>query len=330
KAEAIVLPMTDITATPVPLRIMLNGKEYAATLPPVAGFTGIEAGYRYVYTVSVSDGSAGLSGVATPWNTEHGDDIPFDEEKPGPTPAPPLPASPIPMSMELINKGTFMMGSLDEEVGRGTNETLHEVTISDDFYISRYATTNAEFAAFLNAEGVGSDGEGIVDGYGNQLLIVENTVMGLLWDNNEWKPVNGMGTHPVIHVTWYGAKAFADWVGMTLPTEAQWEYACRAGSQAAWCFGDDVNLLENYAWYYPSAGSTTHPVGEKSPNAWGLYDMHGNVCEWCSDWYNGENKRVRRSGSWNMLASFSRSASRFAESPSDTKIHLGFRVAYVP
>jgi hypothetical protein len=88
KAEAIVLPMADITATPVPLRIMLNGKEYTATLPLVAGFTGIEAGYKYVYTVSVSDGSLRLTGVATPWNTVHGEDIPFDEERPAPSPTP--------------------------------------------------------------------------------------------------------------------------------------------------------------------------------------------------------------------------------------------------
>ncbi len=101
-----------------------------------------------------------------------------------------------------------------------------------------------------------------------------------------------------------------------LPTEAEWEYACRSGSSGIYCLGDDEKLLGEYAWYINNSDQETHPVGEKKPNAWGLYDMHGNVWEWCQDWYGDYSQgsvidpvglssgtdRVSRGGGWNVLS----------------------------
>jgi formylglycine-generating enzyme required for sulfatase activity len=124
-----------------------------------------------------------------------------------------------------------------------------------------------------------------------------------------------------------------------LPTEAEWEYACRAGSTTRYCFGDDEGELFEYAWYSDNSGGT-HPVGTKKSNDWGLYDMHGNVWEWCEDWYgdypSGEvtdpagpsrgSERVARGGGWYDGAHFCRSGSRGSVTP-DLRGHwLGFRL----
>ena len=131
-----------------------------------------------------------------------------------------------------------------------------------------------------------------------------------------------------------------------IPTEAQWEYSCRAGSTMKWCFGDSERQLEDYAWYKGNSGGTTHPVGQKKPNAWGLYDMHGNVWEWCSDWYgdryyesspasdpegpSSASGRVFRGGCWGGGAGICRSARRGRRGPSGRYFYLGFRGAAVP
>ena len=132
-----------------------------------------------------------------------------------------------------------------------------------------------------------------------------------------------------------------------LPTEAQWEYACRAGSTTKYCFGDDETTLGDYAWYSANSDSKTHPVGQKKPNAWGLYDMHGNVWEWCQDWYDSgyyakspEDDptgpatgpcRVIRGGGWGSgVAGGCRSAGRRYTGPGHRSEDLGFRVSRVP
>ena len=152
---------------------------------------------------------------------------------------------------------------------------------------------------------------------------------------------------PVENVSWNSAAEFCQKAsakaGMTvrLPTEAEWEYACRAGSRTRYGFGDKEAALGDYAWFSENSGGKPHPVGQKKPNAWGLFDMHGNVCEWCSDWWGHYSKagnrdpkgsasgsyRIMRGGSWSYSATECRSACRLECTPSYGMIYLGFRVA---
>ena len=153
------------------------------------------------------------------------------------------------------------------------------------------------------------------------------------------------------NVSWYDAVEFcrrlSDKTGKTvrLPTEAEWEYACRAGSKTRFPFGDSESALGDYAWCGSNSGGKTNPVGQKKPNAWGLYDMHGNVWDWCADWYGDYPKgaatdpqgpaagrdRFLRGGSWNNVAGSCRAASRRKFGPgSRFYIDIGFRCAMTP
>ncbi len=127
-----------------------------------------------------------------------------------------------------------------------------------------------------------------------------------------------------------------------LPTEAEWGYACRAGATTKYSFGDSDSALSEYAWYSGTSGETTHAVGGKKPNPWGLYDMHGNVLEWCQDWYDedypsgsvtdstnaasGSLRVLRGGGSWNFFSDRCRSAYRSRYTPDNRLNNLGFRV----
>ncbi len=128
--------------------------------------------------------------------------------------------------------------------------------------------------------------------------------------------------------------------GYRLPTEAEWEYACRAGTSTRWSFGDDANKLKDHAWYKPNAAKKTHPVKAKRPNPWGLYDMHGNVAEWCQDFYAeeysdgdvvqdprgpaGGEDRVLRGGSWAVDEDSCRSSARNFEAPGFADVCFGY------
>ncbi len=159
--------------------------------------------------------------------------------------------------------GTFLMGSPPDEVGHTNDETLHAVTISEGFWLSKYEVTQAQWEAVMGAN-----------------------------------PSNYPGAdNPVDSVTWEDVRLFLLYLNYAkatalyrLPTEAEWEYACRAGESARFYWGDDPNATEidNYAWHSSNSGGVPHPVGEKLPNDWGLYDMSGNLWEWCQDWYGGD------------------------------------------
>jgi formylglycine-generating enzyme required for sulfatase activity len=172
---------------------------------------------------------------------------------------------------------------------------------------------------------------------------------GLNYQQGKWVAVQGMDNHPVIYVSWYGATEFAASLGGRLPTEAEWDYACRANTNTPYYFGTCLlNIHANYDWPYPYnmcyntnnfAPRKTQKVGSYPPNGFGLYDMHGNVWEWCSDWYGPYPQiaetdpqgpeigpfRVCRGGGWSNIAKSCRSAMRYPR-PMEQARTLGFRV----
>jgi formylglycine-generating enzyme required for sulfatase activity len=218
----------------------------------------------------------------------------------------------------LIKGGAFQMGSPSSEVDRESDEIQHSVTLSD-FYLSEKEITNEQYCRFLNAKSVGSGGQLAVSGYGAQTL-VEAHHWGVQYVNGSWQPASGKSNYPVVKVSWYGAKAYCDWAGGRLPTEAEWEYACRAGTTSPFNTGNNLTTSQaNYegnSSYNGNAKGTylarTQPVGSYPPNAWRLYDMHGNVWEWCWEWYgayssgaqtdpvgaSSGSRRVYRGGGW--------------------------------
>lgn len=220
------------------------------------------------------------------------------------------------MTFVLIPAGTFMMGSPEGESGRSDDEQQHQVTISRPFYLQTTPVTQGQWQRVM--------------------------------DKNPSYFKDCGEDCPVEQVSWIDVQGFLRKLNQMentdtyrLPTEAEWEYACRAESTGRWCFGDNEADLGKYAWYDVNSQGKTHPVSQLKPNAWGLYDMHGNVWEWCQDWYgeyprvpvtdphgpdNGKY-RVLRGGSWFNLAWGTRSAGRCGFNPDDRYSSIGFRVA---
>ena len=237
-----------------------------------------------------------------------------------------------------IKGGTFTMGSPESEPERKPDdrETQRRVTLSD-FYLSEKEITNEQFCRFLNANKIPKNGMGNVSGFGKQLLVEAYDKTGVYYKGGEWHPAPGKPDYPVMFVTWFGAKAYCDWAGGRLPTEAEWEYACRAGTTTPFNTGNNITTAQaNYNGLSPYNGNATgrsmnrtQPVGSYAPNAWGLYDMHGNVWEWCGDWFENFNtvavtnpkgptsgsNRVLRGGSYYRSATDCRSAHRGAGAP---------------
>jgi formylglycine-generating enzyme required for sulfatase activity len=261
--------------------------------------------------------------------------------------------NPISIETVLIPAGTFTMGSPLTEPGRLTDELQHQVTLSA-YRMSKYETSNAQFATYLNARNIGSNGEDALGAFPTQPLIYENPNFGLIWTGTQWQPVSGKENFPVVNVTWYGAREFATFAGGRLPTEAEWEYACRGNTTTAFSTGACLNDTQaNYRWEWPLPGCSnantaylneTLPIDSYSPNAYGLYNMHGNVWEWCADWYGDYTTaaqtnptgpstgtyRVIRGGSWDNYAQFCRSAFRDGFYPYSVNGEVGFRLAFVP
>ena len=227
------------------------------------------------------------------------------------------------LELVLIPAGPFDMGSPDNEAGpwRGREGPVHRVRITKPFYMGKYEVTQEVW-------------EKVMGSNPSEFKGAKNPVENVSWEDCQdfLKKLNAL------------AKAQGTF---RLPTEAQWEYACRAGTKTRFCSGDADAGLADYAWYDANSGNTTHPVGTKKPNAWGLYDMHGNVQEWCADWYGKDyygksprddptgpavgNVRVLRGGVWNDSPGYCRSASCSYLAPTSRfdDYGLGFRVVAV-
>ncbi|MCP4379560.1 MAG: formylglycine-generating enzyme family protein [bacterium] len=238
----------------------------------------------------------------------------------------------VTMQLVLIPPGKFLMGTVNPRVEEKNEGPQHEVTISKPFYMGVQEVTQAQWVTLMGTEP---------------------------W--TKWADVPHVKTFVKSHadnaasyISWNNASKFCRMLSkktgrkVTLPTEAQWEYACRAGSKAAYCFGNNESEVGDYAWYMGNTRDMgqeyAHAAGKKKPNAWGLHDMHGNVWEWCRDWYDSrfyakannvdpentkeavDEVRALRGGSWECPDDWCRAAIRNSASAGYASPSMGFRV----
>ena len=184
-----------------------------------------------------------------------------------------------------IQAGDFIMGFEESET---YYIRPHKVTLTRSFRMAQYEVTCGQYVQFLNSMNIGEEEIWGYEthGYGKQSLFQLGNPFE--WNGSEWVVPEGSENIPVTYVNFYGANEFALWIGGQLPTEAQWEYACRAGTTTSYSFGDDNSMLSDYAWWSGNSDGVPHEVGQKLPNPWNLYDMHGNVSELTSDFWSEE------------------------------------------
>ena len=183
------------------------------------------------------------------------------------------------------------------------------------YKIGKYEVTNQQYSAFMNAIGVDTAGL-----YGNIQYIFLTSTTGIVHNGEKYIPGNDMESIPVIHVTWQGAMHFARWMGGRLPTEAEWYYAADTTYKYS-----GSNSAQSVAWYQKNANGHPHAVGQKTPNTYGIYDMSGNVAEWCLGWYNNSSK-IYRGGHWSSPIYHLIINRRSYLPPEAAGNYLGFRV----
>ena len=315
-----------------------------------------------VLTVSSRPGQQAAHAPVTALSTLTPSIPPPETAIPAPKPAPPAASAktnkPPPerfqngvgMKMLLILPGEFEMGSPENDPDATLDERpRHRVRITRPYYLAECEVTNRQFLAFVEEEGYKTEAEQTGLGGYRYDAQAKDLVRKPNWNfrNPGYKQPPG-ADEPVVQVTWGDATAFCNWLAKNeglpyrLPTEAEWEYACRAGTTTRWITGDDPAKLDQVAWTQRNAGHRLHPVGLKASNPWGLKDMHGNAWEWCDDWFGPYpssivtdptgpargNKRALRGGSWDFSGVVrTRSASRIPDPPDRAHFTHGFRVA---
>jgi formylglycine-generating enzyme len=277
----------------------------------------------------------------------------------------------------FIPPGEFMMGSPEDEPGRSDDEILHNVTLTKGFYMQTTLVTKGQWRVFVEETGFKTDaetGDGAYYYTGSGDKSSDKKTRNFVYTDTGWKKDKRFywenpgfpqtDDHPAICISWNDAQAFIKWLNtgaevrgegcevrgqFRLPTEAEWEYACRAGTQTAYSFGNDAEQLKEYGWFAENSEDHTHPVRQLKPNLYGLYDMHGNVWECCEDRCDDDPEkrilitdtyrdkavdpvcrngllRIFRGGGWYAAGYACRSAYRYRGKPATTSTALGFRL----
>ena len=349
----------ELSSSPSGAIITINGRQYGQTPKTLTGF---EVGTYTVYfskegyhnleqIVEIKDGKKETLSVTMTKSTVAQQPVPVTPTATAQGGNRTFTVNGVIFEMVSVKGGTFTMGCTSEQGGdcRNNESPAHSVTLSD-YYMGKFEVTVALFRAFVNETGYRTD--------------ADKGGWSYIWTGSSWEKKSGVNwrcdvngkvrgssedNHPVIHVSWNDAVEFCNWLkrktgsSFRLPTEAEWEYAARGGANSRGYKYSGSNSIDDVAWYYDNAGGKTYAVGTKSPNELGIYDMTGNVWEWCEDWYgdysggrqtnpkgpSSGSLRVLRGGSWCYLAGGCRVSSRHSDYPGYRCNYYGFRLALV-